>query len=184
MNLTLLEVTDAHGIRVSAMKNQKDEAFFGRREKQHLKRVRKISFVEGKQKGENSMSTKYQGFVPIPRDIQTLPFWGNAYDTTLWLYCVLHTSHQPYRGLQPGQFYASQARIAETLHWSRKTVSVSLRRLESKGLLGVRTSDRGTVITVMYWEEISSGKGVGNKGTGDENVVLSEDQGEWDWFNN
>lgn len=108
------------------------------------------------------MIEKYQGFVMIPRDVQVLPIWDNAKDTALWLYCVLHASHQAYRGLQPGQFYASQGNIGEVINTSRKTIGNSLRRLESKGLLRVETSDAGTIITVMYWEEISSGKGIGN----------------------
>lgn len=108
------------------------------------------------------MIEKLQGYVMIPRDIQTLPLWGNAYDAALWLYCVLHASHQAYRDLQPGQFYASQVQIAEVMHWSRKTVSASLRRLQAKGLLNVVTSDEGTVITVQYWHEISSGRGIGD----------------------
>lgn len=106
-----------------------------------------------------AIAKKYQGFVALPRSVQQLPIWGNAYDTALWLYCVLHASHQPYKGLQPGQFYASQAQIATQLHWARKTVGTALQRLAGKALLDVNTSDKGTIITVMYWEEISSGRG-------------------------
>ena len=106
-----------------------------------------------------AIARKYQGFVALPRSVQQLPIWGNAYDTALWLYCVFHASHQPYRGLQPGQFYASQVQIATQLHWARKTVGIALQRLAGKALLEVNTSDKGTIITVMYWEEISSGRG-------------------------
>ena len=60
---------------------------------------------------------------------------------------------------QPGQFYASQVQIATQLHWARKTVGTALQRLAGKALLEVNTSDKGTIITVMYWEEISSGRG-------------------------
>lgn len=63
------------------------------------------------------------------------------------------------QGLQPGQFYASQVQIATQLHWARKTVGTALQRLAGKALLEVNTSDKGTIITVMYWEEISSGRG-------------------------
>ena len=108
------------------------------------------------------MKEKYQGFVTIPRDVQILPLYDNAHDTALWLYCVLHTSHQPYKELKPGQFYASQADIAKRLGWSRKTVGISLRRLEQKKMLKVETSDKGTIITVRYWAQISSGEGFGN----------------------
>lgn len=108
------------------------------------------------------MIEKYQGFVPIPRDVQTLPIWGNTTDTALWLYCVLHASHQPYRDLQAGQFYASQAQIAKVMGMTRKTVGISLKRLEQKGLLHVETSDTGTVITVCYWSFICNGKGFGD----------------------
>lgn len=116
-----------------------------------------------------AIARKYQGFVALPRSVQQLPIWGNAYDTALWLYCVLHASHQPYKGLQPGQFYASQAQIATQLHWARKTVGTALQRLASKALLDVETSGKGTVITVTYWDEISSGRGFpGDKRLGDE----------------
>jgi len=111
------------------------------------------------------MIEKYQGFVPIPRDIQTLPIWGNTTDTALWLYCVLHASHQSYRDLKPGQFYASQVKIAAVMGMSRKTVGESLKRLQRKGLLYVKTSELGTIITVMYWDQISSGRGFGQGDT-------------------
>ena len=91
--------------------------------------------------------------------MQLLPIWGNAYDTALWLYCVLHASHRPYGELRPGQFYASQAQIAVELHWTRKTVGTALQRLDGKALLDVETSGKGTVITVAHWDEISSGRG-------------------------
>lgn len=106
------------------------------------------------------MIDKYQGFVPLPRDVQTLPIWGNNTDTALWLYCVLHASHQPYGDLQAGQFYASQVQIAKTMGMTRKTVGTALKRLEQKGLIAARTSDQGTIITVLYWDGISSGRGV------------------------
>ena len=106
------------------------------------------------------MNKIYKGFVTLPRDVQLLPLWDNPHDTVLWLYCLLHASHQSYKELQPGQFYASQKKIAEELKWSRKTVGVCLRRLEQKEMLRADTSDLGTVITVMHWDEISSGRGL------------------------
>lgn len=130
------------------------------------------------------MIEKLKGFVTIPRDIQTLPLWGNAYDASLWLYCVLHASHTAYQDLQPGQFYASQVQIAKVMHWSRKTVSTSLRRLAAKGLLAVQTSDEGTVITVNHWAKISTGRGLGDgdmmvldTSTGEVSRVLQRSRG-------
>ena len=38
-------------------------------------------------------------------------------------------------------------------------LDTALQRLAGKALLDVNTSDKGTIITVMYWEEISSGRG-------------------------
>lgn len=117
------------------------------------------------------MNKIYKGFVTLPRDIQLLPLWDNPHDTVLWLYCLLHASHQSYKDLQPGQFYASQKKIAEELKWSRKTVGVCLRRLEQKEMLRADTSDLGTVITVMHWDEISSGRGLCGE---NDNDVCSE----------
>ena len=110
-------------------------------------------------KGVIVIAEKYRGYVAIPRSVQVLPIWGNAYDTALWLYCVLHASHRPYGELRPGQFYASQAQIAVELHWTRKTVGTALQRLDGKARLDVETSGKGTVITVAHWDEISSGRG-------------------------
>lgn len=110
------------------------------------------------------MNKKYQGFVMLPRDVQSLPLWDNPYDTTLWLYCVLHASHQPYRDLQPGQFYASQKKIAAELKWSRKTIGTCLRRLEEKEMIRADTSELGTVITVIHWDAISSGQALDETG--------------------
>lgn len=114
------------------------------------------------------MSKNYKGYVTLPRDVQLLPLWDNPHDTVLWLYCLLHASHQPYKELQAGQFYASQKKIAEELKWSRKTVGTCLHRLENKEMLRVETSDLGTIITVMHWEEISSGRGL-DEGPDDSN---------------
>lgn len=106
------------------------------------------------------MSKNYKGYITLPRDVQLLPLWDNPHDTVLWLYCLLHASHQPYRELHAGQFYASQKKIAEELKWSRKTIGTCLRRLENKEMLRVETSDMGTIITVMHWEEISNRHGL------------------------
>jgi len=56
-------------------------------------------------------------------------------------------------------------KIAEVMGMSRKTVGDSLRRLQSKGLLHAKTSELGTIITVCYWEQISSGRGFGQGDT-------------------
>lgn len=96
-------------------------------------------------KGVIAIAEKYRGYVAIPQGVQVFPIWDNAYDTALWLYCVLHASHRPYGELRLRQFYVSQEQITVELHWTRKTVGIALQRLVGKALLDVKTSGKGTV---------------------------------------
>jgi len=54
--------------------------------------------------------------------------------------------------LKAGEFVTSQAKLAEAWKWDRETVNAYLRRLKADEMLGYRTSNKFTVITICNWD--------------------------------
>lgn len=97
--------------------------------------------------------TKTSGYIKVPREILHEPIWCNPYDCTLYMYCVLHASHNHYKSLAPGEFYTSKLKIIEELHWSRNTLKEHLRRLEESGMIVSTALEDRTLIRVLHWED-------------------------------
>lgn len=95
-----------------------------------------------------------KGFVMISRDILDIDMWRNPYDGLLFFYCLMKASHNYFNVLKPGQLYFSVQSAAKKLQWSRNSVAKHLRALSDAGLITVKTTDLGSIITINSWNEI------------------------------
>ena len=93
-----------------------------------------------------------KGFIKVPREVFTLPFWDDPWDTTLWFYCALRVTYRQYGHVRPGQFVSSKSRMAEDLHWSRNGLKKHLNSLQNSGCIDVITTGEGVRITLNYWQ--------------------------------
>lgn len=62
-------------------------------------------------------------------------------------------SHRDHDGLRRGQLRTSERKLAEAWHWSRREVRVFLEKEKEDGTLTVTPSPRGTVITLLDYDE-------------------------------
>ena len=101
--------------------------------------------------------TPDSGYVKIPRALLRQEIWRDAGASHLLVYCLLRMTIQPYGDLRPGQFVASKAQMATDMGWSRTTLAQYLNTLESNGMVQTRASNRGTLITILGWEDFMQG---------------------------
>ena len=95
-----------------------------------------------------------KGFVMISRDILDVDMWRDPYDGLLFFYCLMKASHNYFNVLKPGQLYFSVQSAAKKLQWSRNSVAKHLRALSDSGLITVKTTDLGSIITINSWNQI------------------------------
>lgn len=92
-----------------------------------------------------------KGFIKVPREVFSLPFWSDPWDTTLWFYCALRVTYRRYGSAKPGQFISSKIKIAEDLNWSWNGLSKHLDSLHRSGCIDVAASSFGVCITLKHW---------------------------------
>jgi len=96
------------------------------------------------------------GFITISRTLLTSEIWSDAYNTALFLYCLMQASHNHFGQLNPGQFYSTIASLMKALGWSRNCIKIHLKQLISMEMISIRRTSSGTVFTILNWEAVSA----------------------------
>lgn len=96
------------------------------------------------------------GFITISRTLLASDIWSDAYNTALFLYCLMQASHNHFGQLNPGQFYSTITSLMKALGWSRNCIKIHLKQLISMDMISIRRTSSGTVFTVLNWETVSA----------------------------
>ena len=120
-------------------------------------------------------NNKSKGFIKVPREVFSLPFWRDPWDTTLWFYCALRVAYRRYGSIKAGQFYSSKGKIAQDLNWSWNGLTKHLDSLQRCGCIDVVSSPIGICITLKHWPLLSGATTVSPSSDDEDDYVPSCD---------
>lgn len=109
------------------------------------------------------MADKKKGYVPIWRDIQDHWIWTSdePFDSrSAWVDLILLANHDESKikigmrviTIHAGEKWTSISRLADRWNWSYKKVKRFLSMLEDDDMVKVKTSNEGTLITLVNYE--------------------------------
>lgn len=103
-----------------------------------------------------------QGWIKLHRKLLENPFvMKDAEFFSLWIYLLLHATHDNYsvvfkgqkRILNPGQMITGRKKMAEDLHINESKVYRILKVYESEQQIEIETSNKKSIITICHWNE-------------------------------
>lgn len=108
------------------------------------------------------------GWIKLHRKIEDSIIFSNEKGLKIWIWCLLRAGHKQksvFLGrskitLLPGQFVTGSNTMEEELNLGKSTIWYWLRILEKEGQVGIKTTNKYSVITIPNWAKYQE---VGNK---------------------
>ena len=97
------------------------------------------------------------GFVKIYRSLLNWEWYTDINTKSLFIHCLLKVNHKDnnYRGtlIKAGSFATSYDDLAREIGLTQRKVRTALNKLKKTNELTVQTTNKGTIITVLKWED-------------------------------
>ena len=101
-----------------------------------------------------------QGWVAIYRKLRKNPIYTESKAVHVLLECLLRASYEKtavYKGqdkieLKPGQFFMGREEFGKSIGMSGSTAWRWIHQLEADNILDIKTSPKGTIVTIKNWD--------------------------------
>lgn len=103
------------------------------------------------------LKSREGGFVKIFRSTLDWEWFQKPEMVQLWIYLLLKTNHQDkkWQGMtiKRGQLFIGRQKIQAETKLSEQTIKTCLKRLKSTGEITTKSTSKGTLITIVNWED-------------------------------
>lgn len=102
-----------------------------------------------------------KSYIKLFRKLLNSPIFENEKALKIWIWCLLKATHkerlqlvgQQEVNLQKGQFVFGRKKASEELKMSESTIYKYIKLLEKLQMIGIKSNNKFSVITVEKWEE-------------------------------